>query len=148
MQRLGYTEDAARASVGKKSTVAATAPSRLKKDKQPRLEFASNFDRAWREVGVGLDRSNFTVEDRDRSKGLYFVRFVNPKDLSPESKGFFSNLFSKSNKDEMKKAKRYRVQVKDVAGNVTVTVQDEKGANEVGETAVQILTLLDQQIGR
>jgi outer membrane protein assembly factor BamC len=148
MQRLGYTEEAARASVGKKSTLTTNAPSRLKKDNQPRLEFASNFDRAWREVGVGLDRSNFTVEDRDRSKGIYYVRFVNTKDLSPESKGFFANLFSKSSKDDMKKAKRYRVQIKDVAGNVTVTVQDEKGANEVGETAVQILTLLDQQIGR
>ena len=149
MQRLGYTEEAARASVGKKSTVTSNAPSRLKKDKQPRLEFASNFDRAWREVGVGLDRSNFTVEDRDRSRGVYYVRFVNTNDLSPETnKSFFSNLFSKKSADELKKAKRYRVQVKDVAGNVTVTVQDEKGANELGETAVQILTLLDQQIGR
>ena len=148
MQRLGYTETAARASVGQKSTVAANAPSRLKKDKQPRLEFASNFDRAWREVGVGLDRSNFTVEDRDRSKGIYYVRFVNTNDLSPESKSFFSNLFSKTSADDLKKAKRYRVHVKDVEGNVTVTVQDEKGANELGETAVQILTLLDQQVGR
>ena len=148
MQRLGYTETAARASVGQKSTVAANAPSRLKKDKQPRLEFARNFDRAWREVGVGLDRSNFTVEDRDRSKGIYYVRFVNTNDLSPESKSFFSNLFSKTSADDLKKAKRYRVHVKDVEGNVTVTVQDEKGANELGETAVQILTLLDQQIGR
>jgi outer membrane protein assembly factor BamC len=148
MQRLGYTEEAARASVGQKSTVAANAPSRLKKDKQPRLEFAGNFDRAWRDVGVGLDRSNFTVEDRDRNKGLYYVRFVNTKDLSPESKGFFSGWFSKSNAEELKKAKRYRVQVKDVAGMVTVTVQDEKGADELGETALQILTLLDQQVGR
>jgi outer membrane protein assembly factor BamC len=40
------------------------------------------------------------------------------------------------------------VQVKDVAGMVTVTVQDEKGADELGETALQILTLLDQQVGR
>jgi len=97
---------------------------------------------------VGLDRSNFTVEDRDRSKGIYYVRFVNTNDLSPESKSFFSNLFSKTSADDLKKAKRYRVHVKDVEGNVTVTVQDEKGANELGETAVQILTLLDQQIGR
>ena len=48
----------------------------------------------------------------------------------------------------MKKAKRYRVVVKDTSGNITVTVQDEKGTPEVGETAVQILTLLDQQVGK
>jgi outer membrane protein assembly factor BamC len=148
MQRLGYTEEAARASVGKQATASAPAVSRLKKDKQPRLEFASNFDRAWREIGVGLDRSNFTVEDRDRTKGIYYVRFVNTKDLSPESRSFFSKLFSSKSDDDMKKAKRYRVVVKETSGNVTVTVQDEKGTNETGETAVQILTLLDQQVGR
>ncbi len=148
MQRLGYTEEAARASVGKQATASAPAVSRLKKDKQPRLEFASNFDRAWREIGVGLDRSNFTVEDRDRTKGIYYVRFVNTKDLSPESRSFFSKLFSGKSDDDMKKAKRYRVVVKETSGNVMVTVQDEKGTNETGETAVQILTLLDQQVGR
>jgi outer membrane protein assembly factor BamC len=48
----------------------------------------------------------------------------------------------------MKKAKRYRVVIKDTSGNVTVVVQDEKGTPEVGDTAVQILTLLDQQVGK
>lgn len=147
MQRLGYTEEAAKASVGKKTSAAAGA-SYLKKDKSPRLEFASTFDKAWREVGVGLDRSNFTVEDRDRSKGIYYVRFVNSKDLSPESRSFFSKMFSGKSDDDMKKAKRYRVVVKDTNGNVTVVVQDEKGTPEVGDTAVQILTLLDQQVGK
>jgi outer membrane protein assembly factor BamC len=98
-------------------------------------------------VGVGLDRSNFTVEDRDRSNGVYFVRFVNPKDLSNQA-GFWDKLFSRKSDDDMKKAKRYRVIVKDTAGTVTVVVQDEKGVPEVGEAAVQLLTLLDQQMGQ
>ncbi|MFM6923241.1 MAG: outer membrane protein assembly factor BamC, partial [Polynucleobacter victoriensis] len=147
MQRLGYTEEAARASVGKKTATTAAA-SYLKKDNSPRLEFAGSFDKAWREVGVGLDRSNFTVEDRDRSKGIYYVRFVNSKDLSPENRSFFSKMFSGKSDDEMKKAKRYRVVIKDTSGNITVVVQDEKGTPEVGDTAVQILTLLDQQVGK
>ena len=147
MQRLGYTEEAAKASVGKKTATGAAA-SYLKKDNSPRLEFAGSFDKAWREVGVGLDRSNFTVEDRDRSKGIYYVRFVNSKDLSPENRSFFSKMFSGKSDDEMKKAKRYRVVIKDTSGNITVVVQDEKGTPEVGDTAVQILTLLDQQVGK
>src|SRR6266853_4869851 len=40
-----------------------------------RLELAEPFDRAWRRVGLVLDRVGFTVEDRDRSKGFYFVRY-------------------------------------------------------------------------
>jgi outer membrane protein assembly factor BamC len=43
---------------------------------QPAVEIDEGFDRAWRRVGVALDRTGFTVEDRDRSKGLYFVRYV------------------------------------------------------------------------
>jgi outer membrane protein assembly factor BamC len=146
MQRLGYSEQAAKSEVSKAATKTSSV-SRLKKDVTPRLEFASNFDRAWREVGVGLDRSNFTVEDRDRSSGVYFVRFVNPKDLSNQA-GFWDKLFSRKSDDDMKKAKRYRVIVKDTAGTVTVVVQDEKGVPDVGEAAIQLLTLLDQQMGQ
>jgi len=47
-------------------------------------------DVAWRRVGLTLDRSGFTVEDRDRSKGTYFVRFV---DTSKEEPGFWRKLF-------------------------------------------------------
>jgi len=145
MQRLGYSEQSARAAVGQGKTGKTVAVSRLKKDGTPRLEFTEGFDRAWREVGVNLDRSNFTVEDRDRSKGIYFVRFINPKDLSNQT-GFFDKLFSRNKEDEMKRAKRYRVIVKEAAGKTQVTVQDEKGNAETGDTAVQLLTLLDQPV--
>ena len=57
------------------------------------LEVDEGFDRAWRRVGLALDRSGFTVEDRDRTGGLYFVRYVDPKFASREEPGFFSKLF-------------------------------------------------------
>ena len=148
MQRLGYAEESAKASVAAaKTNSKALQVSNLKKTPSPRLEFAGSFDRAWRDVGVGLDRSNFTVDDRDRSKGVYFVRFVNPQDLSND-RGFFDKLFSKKTDEDMKKAKRYRVLVKDAAGTITIEVQDEKGVPELGEVAIQILTLLDAQVGK
>ena len=61
-----------------------------------KLELTESFDRAWRRVGLALDRVGFTVEDRDRSKGYYFVRYVDPqidgqKNLEKE-KGFLSKL--------------------------------------------------------
>jgi outer membrane protein assembly factor BamC len=148
MQRLGYAEESTKASMAAAKT-ASGAPkvSYLKKTPSPRLEFVGNFDRAWRDVGVGLDRSNFTVDDRDRSKGIYFVRFVNTTDLSNE-RSFFGKIFSKKTDEDMKKAKRYRVLVKDAAGTITVTVQDEKGAAETDGVSVQILSLLDLQIGK
>ncbi|MBU3600702.1 outer membrane protein assembly factor BamC [Polynucleobacter sp. 30F-ANTBAC] len=148
MQRLGYAEESTKASLAAAKTASGTTKvSNLKKTPTPRLEFAGNFDRAWREVGVGLDRSNFTVDDRDRSKGIYYVRFVNTQELSNE-RGFFDKMFSKKSDDDMKKAKRYRVLVKDTAGTVTVTVQDENGAAEAGGVSEQILSLLDLQVGK
>ena len=148
MQRLGYAEESTKASMAAAKNVSgATKVSSLKKTPSPRLEFVGDFDRAWRDVGVGLDRSNFTVDDRDRTKGIYFVRFVNTTELSNE-RGFFGKIFSKKTDDDMKKAKRYRVLVKDTAGTITVIVQDEKGAAETDGVSVQILSLLDLQVGQ
>ena len=57
------------------------------------LEVQESFDRAWRRVGLALDRVGFTVEDRDRSKGLYFVRYVDPEtDGQKKDDGFLSKL--------------------------------------------------------
>ena len=49
-----------------------------------RLVVDDTFDRAWRRVGLALDRTGFTVVDRDRSKGLYFVRYANPEPREEE----------------------------------------------------------------
>jgi hypothetical protein len=58
------------------------------------------FDRAWRRVGLALDRAGFTVEDRDRTQGIYFVRYIND---ATETKGFFSKLFSWGSSSEEEK---------------------------------------------
>jgi outer membrane protein assembly factor BamC len=62
---------------------------------QPVVQIDEGFDRAWRRVGLTLDRTGFTVEDRDRSQGVYFVRYVEP---NPDKKepGFFGKLFGGS----------------------------------------------------
>ena len=52
------------------------------------------FDRAWRRVGLALDRVGFTVEDRDRAKGLYYVRYVDPKTDGKKSDGLVRTFFS------------------------------------------------------
>lgn len=59
------------------------------------LVMSEEFDRAWRRVGLSLDRAGFTVEDRDRNAGTYFVRYV-PQGTSKNEPGFFAKLFSSS----------------------------------------------------
>jgi outer membrane protein assembly factor BamC len=54
------------------------------------MEVDEPFDRAWRRVGLALDRSGFTVEDRDRSAGLFFVRYIDPKTAGLDEPNFFA----------------------------------------------------------
>jgi outer membrane protein assembly factor BamC len=112
------------------------------------LSVNDQFDRAWRRVGLALDRVGFTVEDRDRSKGLYFVRYVDPDadNKSTPQKGFFSKLnpFSKSEKKTSKE--QFRIQVKDADTVSQVSVLNKEGGEEKSDTASRILALLYEQL--
>ena len=58
------------------------------------LEVFEPFDRAWRRVGLALDRVGFTVEDRDRQKGVYFVRYADADRTKPKEKPGFLDRFA------------------------------------------------------
>jgi outer membrane protein assembly factor BamC len=146
MERLGMTQEQA------KAMVAAPLGPKTPKAKfvqegnnQGYIEMSAGFDRAWRDIGLALDRSNFTVEDRNRSTGVYYVRYVNPNDLG-DTKGFFSNLFS-SKDDSGMKAKKYQVLVKSTGENsANVYVQNADGKPENTPAGFQLLTLLTEQL--
>ncbi|MFJ4289942.1 outer membrane protein assembly factor BamC [Cupriavidus sp. NPDC089707] len=109
----------------------------------PALQLPEPFDRAWRSVGLSLDRVNFTIEDRDRAQGLYYVRYVDPR-TSVDNRGFFSKLFTKP--EDPKTAKKYRVALKGTGSGTLVTVLNDAGQPENGEIGKRILSLLDEQL--
>jgi outer membrane protein assembly factor BamC len=113
-----------------------------------KVEVDEGFDRAWRRVGLALDRVGFTVEDRDRVQGIYFVRYVDP-DAVDTKDGFFKRLFTfGKSEDDAKEAQRYRVLVKAAQGaNVSeVSVQTNDGKAETSPTTTKILTLLNNEL--
>ncbi len=123
----------------------------VKSDGQSVIVVEEGFDRLWRRVGLALDRVGFTVEDRDRSQGLYFVRYVDQdeeaKSQSAQERGFFSKMFSSSDKDKDKKARRYRVSVKETPGGATqVSVLNNEGNPETSSSGEKILSLLYGQL--
>jgi len=107
------------------------------------LQVEESFDRAWRRVGLALDRVNFTVEDRDRAKGLYYVRYIDPDVDGKSSKGFFGRLFSSDKKND---GGEYRLRVEGQGGRSTVTVLTTEGGVDQSPTARKILTLLQQEL--
>ncbi|WLE59071.1 outer membrane protein assembly factor BamC [Burkholderia plantarii] len=113
-------------------------------DVPPEVTLGEPYDRSWLRVGLALDRANFTVDDRDRSKGLYYVRYVDPKDLSSAEQGFWSQLFH--GKKE-KTAKQYLVNVKALTQDQTrVAVVDASGNIDGSGPARQIMGLLVDQL--
>lgn len=139
MQKLGVAEETAKTAVAS-ATAAPTRARILAGQSAATLQVDDNFDRAWRRVGLALDRGGFTVEDRDRGQGLYFVRYVDPKDVGKGEPGFFAKLFGKT--DPAGGPLRYRVQVKGDGDRSTVTVLNSQGAPEAGENAQRIVGLL------
>jgi outer membrane protein assembly factor BamC len=114
------------------------------------LELTDTFDRAWRRVGLALDRVGFTVEDRDRSKGYYFVRYVDPQidgqRSADKDKGFLSKLaFWKSEPSKIK-AEQYRILVRQAGSASEVQVQNKDGQPENSDTSRRILSLLHEQL--
>jgi outer membrane protein assembly factor BamC len=112
-----------------------------------KVEVDEGFDRAWRRVGLALDRVGFTVEDRDRVQGVYFVRYVDPEMADKE--GFWSKLLSfGSSSDKAKEAQRYRVLVKAASGASVseVSVQSNDGKPDATATGAKILKLLNDEL--
>ena len=115
-------------------------------DGTSQLAVLEDFERAWRRVGLALDRIGFTVEDRDRSKGIYFVRYVDAQeDNQVKPKGFFARLFG-SGDPKPGKQEQYRVAVKDAGATSQVIVQDKAGTPEKTAVGGKILSLLYEQL--
>ncbi len=147
MVRLGVQEDRAKAQLvaAQQSTPRARL---VQKDGAGMLALEDQFDRAWRRVGLALDRVGFTVEDRDRSNGLYFVRYIDPgvDNKAADDKGWLSKLKFWGSSDDKKRQEQYRILVKDVSSGTEVNVLNKEGSREQSETASRILTLLYEQL--
>ncbi|CAL62310.1 outer membrane protein assembly factor BamC [Herminiimonas sp. NPDC097707] len=148
MVQLGVEGTRAKAAVA--NVVAQSSRAKLVKNTAGNyVQVEESFDRAWRRVGLALDRVGFTVEDRDRTQGLYFVRYVDQGDdaKTTEKKGFFGNLFTFGSKAEKDKAAaKYRVSVKGTADSSRISVLNNEGKPEVSKTGEKILTLLNEQL--
>ncbi|MEO5699258.1 MAG: outer membrane protein assembly factor BamC [Casimicrobiaceae bacterium] len=141
--RFGSTEPQAVQALQASEKVPDRARLETAADGSSRLVVEDSFDRAWRRVGLTLDRIGFTVVDRDRSKGLYYVRYADP-DAAQKDTGFLSKFAFWRDKTE--KPEQYRIAVAEVGGNSTVAVQDPQGAPERSTTGNRILGLLRDQL--
>lgn len=139
MVKLGSSETQAKAAA---ASVPPPAMARLVTvDNLPTLQLDDGFDNAWRRVGLTLDRTGFAVEDRNRTQGIYFVRYVPTQATEKAETGFFGRLFGGAAPAAAVPAK-YQVLVRSSGNSSTVSVLDEKGQAATTANAQNILQLL------
>jgi len=145
MMRFGVAEERARSTVA--SSGAAQDRARLR-EKGSILTVNEAFDRSWRRVGLALDRIGFTVEDRNRSQGIYYVRYVNPDEDSGVGTGV-SGLFSKLafwRDDDSSQPGQYRIQLSEADTGTDVKVLNKDGVTGTSGDSTRILKLLYEQL--
>jgi len=146
MVRFGVEDASARTQLAAPEAKPERARIVTSQDGAGMLELTEPFDRAWRRVGLVLDRVGFTVEDRDRSKGFYFVRYIDSEIDTKKDEGFLSSLAFWNPSKAAARPEQYRVLIKDRNESSEVQVLTKDGAVDRSETARKILSLLHEQL--
>jgi outer membrane protein assembly factor BamC len=140
---------AAGAAAGGATAVEAPAKARLVDVQgQPQVELTETFDRSWRQVGLALDRSGFTVEDRDRSKGTFFVRYVDPQ-AAVKPQGVLDRVLGVAPQKDLS-GTRFRIVLSEAGSGSRVGVLGDDGQPPTSDAdrrmATQIATVLRDQL--
>ena len=136
MVKLGVSQEQSKALVAAGAVKSGSRVTTV--DNVPVVQIDEGFDRAWRRVGLTLDRTGFTVEDRDRAQGTYFVRYVEPN--ANKEPGFFSKLFGGSG-TELAPLK-YRIVVRGAGNSTSVSVLNAAGAPDTSANAKRIVQVI------
>ena len=146
MLRLGATQEqaqAAKATAQAQEAQAASSGPALaaltQAGGQPVIQVGENFDRAWRAIGLALDRAGFTVEDRDRSKGAYYVRYAEPDAPRPKQ-GWLDRILNRS--AAAIPTTQYQLIIQEQGGSSFVRALSESGAPLDAATAEKLLKLI------
>lgn len=145
MVYMGAADERTRARLAARETEQPKRSQLLNTGEGTQLLIDDSFSRSWRLVGLALDRVGFAVEDRDRSSGIYYVRYNDPSKQDVD-KGWLSSLAFWSDDDDIDTINRYQVKVGTRNQQTVVQVADEQGQRDNSPTAIRILTLLQEQI--
>ena len=147
MVKLGVTQEQSQTLIASGGTTPTNAPVSAKiialANGAPAAQFTDDFDRAWRRVGLALDRTGFTVEDRDRSKGLYFVRYVDPS-IEKKDPSLWGRVFGAPT--PQLPTSKYQIVVQSSGQTSTVSVLDNAGAPAPQADAQRILKVLAEEL--
>jgi len=151
MMRFGVEEEKARLELTTGRNTTTHERAYIDRETGSTLVINEAFDRSWRRIGLALDRIGFTVEDRNREAGIYFVRYLNPDQDSKKTgddEGILSGIMFWRNNDKADaKAAKYRIQVHSTGTNTSkITLLNDDGTAVNSVTTSRILKLLHEEL--
>ncbi len=174
MVKLGVADDQAR-QIANNPVKEVRAEVVKEADQSVTLKLKDNYARGWRRVGLALDKVGFVVEDKDRSKGMFYVRYADVEiDTGPkEKKGLLDTLaFWRDDEEEIENkskpkeedtvldklkfwkgkdettdpSKKYNIHVSEIDSGTKVNIVDSEGNPNPSTTANRIISLLYNQL--
>ncbi|EIC23213.1 outer membrane protein assembly factor BamC [Thiorhodovibrio frisius] len=146
MLSLGVSEQQAQRMLAQQGSSAPTRSAQLVQSGGGALVIAEPYRQAWRQVGLALDRSGFAVEDRNRSEGVFYVRYDDPNRSQGKKKGLGSRLAFWKNNNKDLGVEQYQVRLNEAQGQTRVTIHDSNGNPDTSPTAGRILSLLSEEM--
>src|SRR5690625_799508 len=108
------------------------------------ITLGEGFDRAWRRVGLAIDSAGFSVEDRDRSSGEFFVRYLDADTgVKIEQPNILSRIFGGR---DTSVPEDFIIRVRAQAGQSIVQVLNSEGEVQQTDTARSIIHVLGQKL--
>jgi outer membrane protein assembly factor BamC len=118
-------------------------------DGQQALLVDQEYADVWSRVGRVLDSKGFSVEDRDRSRGYYFVRYIDPFTQSQkEEEGILDKLKFWEDDVDVAPEEFYYIKLASDADQTRVFVLDAEEVRTSSPTAKRLLGLIHEQLGQ
>ena len=141
MVKLGVAQEQAKALTAAGATAPVARVTNV--NNIPVLQLNEDFERSWRRVGLSLDRTGFTVEDRDRAQGTYFVRYVEPNADKAEP-GFLARLFGSTPSNNA--PQKFRIVLRSQGESTTVSVLNAAGTPDSSASAQRIVQVIAKDL--
>lgn len=105
-----------------------------------------NFAEAWRNIGWVLDSREFTIEDRERARGIYYIHYVDPFIKADRNEGFASKLAFWQSREDIAPQEFFYVQLLEVEDETKIIIKDIDQVRTSSETARRILSLIQEKL--
>lgn len=111
------------------------------------LQMDQRFSHAWRQMGLVLDSNGFVVEDRNRSRGIYYIRYDDPfATQQDDDSGWLSKLAFWKEMEEANEGRHYQIKLISDGAMTRVVILDSGGQRDESETAKRLLALLGERL--